>query len=371
MDVNNLQVRDTNKRRVVNFLYKHDGASKQDIMSALGLSAPTVSLILGELTDRGLVRKSGTLASSGGRKPAANSLVYDARLAAGIELTLSHLRFVLIDMGENIVSAKSVRMPFRNSAQYFRDIASELERFLDGSGADRGKLLGVGVALPGVVDPKAGVMESSPTLGTVNLPLGIFEKYIPYAVTAGNEANLAGFTEIWSMDDTEDAVYLSVNKGVGGAIIFGNKLFCGLNGRAGEFGHMTLVKDGAPCSCGKNGCLEAYCSTRALTGEGFDDVADFFSALENGSTKCRETWERYLDFLAVGVNSLNMMFDTSVIIGGEISGYLEKDAENFKRRLTALSSFGTDAGYLHFSRFGRNAAAVGAGLLLVDGFLAK
>lgn len=367
--LNNLQVRRTNKRRILNYLYKNDGASNQAIMRALGLSAPTVTLILKDLSQRGLVRKAGTLKSSGGRKPMANSLVYGARLSAGMEITRNHLRLVLIDMGGTVLHSRKLRRSFRNDAEYFGRTAEELERFLDESGAAREKLLGVGIAVPGIVDAARNILTYSPTLEVTNLPLDLFRRDLPYPVAAGNEAKFAGFTEIWKMDDVEDAVYLSVNKGVGGAIIIGNRLFYGTDGRAGEFGHMTIVKNGLTCSCGKSGCLEAYCSTRILTEPAFDDVEEFFAALETGSRCCREKWLTYLDYLATGVCSIHTMLDTRIILGGEISEYLGRHPDDFRERLARLSPFGTGTDYLRFSRFGDGAPAIGGALLLVDAFL--
>jgi predicted NBD/HSP70 family sugar kinase len=367
--LNNLQVRNTNKKRIINYLYKNDGASKQDIINALRLSAPTVSLIMNDLSNRGLVKKAGTLKSSGGRKPAANSLVYNAKLSVGVEITNNHLRFVIIDLSENILYSKRLHEPFRNDVNYYQNLAKHIDTFLHESEVDRNKLLGVGIAVPGIVNAKNNILEYSPTLNVTNLPLNVITKFIPYPVMVNNEANLAGFTEIWKINDTEDAVYLSINKGVGGAIIIGNKLFYGLDGRSGEFGHVSIVKDGLICSCGKKGCFEAYCSTNVLTESSFDDIDDFFTTLEKGNQYCMRKWEIYLDHLATGINNIYTIFDSKIIIGGEISKYLEKYFDILQQKLVSLSTFVTRADYLHFSQFGDNASSTGAALILVDSFL--
>jgi predicted NBD/HSP70 family sugar kinase len=367
--LNNFQVRNTNKKRIINFLYKNDGASKQDIMNALGLSAPTVSLIMKDLAERGLVKKAGTLESSGGRKPAANSLVYDAKLSVGVAVTNNHLRFVAIDLSENVVCCRRIREPFRSDPVYYRALAGHIEAFIAESGLERNKLLGVGIAVPGIVNAKKNLLEYSPTMGVKYLPLNVMTGYIPYPVMVDNEANLADLTEIWRLDDVEDAIYLSVNKGVGGAVIIGNKLFYGLDGRCGEFGHMTIVKGGKTCSCGKKGCLEAYCSTRMLTEPGYEDIDNFFAALKTGDPDCQTKWQRYLDHLATGINNIYTIFNSNVIIGGEISEYLRESADLLRHKLVALSTFETKADYLHFSKFGDYASAIGAALLLVDEFL--
>jgi DNA-binding Lrp family transcriptional regulator len=211
--VNNLQVRDTNVKRIVNFLYKNDGAAKQDIAKSLGLSMPTVSLILKELSARGLVKKSGTLKSSGGRKPAANSLAYDAKFSAGIEITQNHLRFVLINLGEEVLHYQIVREHFQNNDVYYQRLADYLERFLTESKVDRNLLLGVGIALPGLFNAKTDLLEYSPTLQVRNLPLKVITKYLPYPVYGNNEANLAGFAEIWQMDTWKAPYFFPSTKG--------------------------------------------------------------------------------------------------------------------------------------------------------------
>ncbi|MCI1966562.1 MAG: ROK family transcriptional regulator [Oscillospiraceae bacterium] len=367
--MNNLQVRDTNRNRILNFLYSNDRATKQNIAEALRLSMPTVSLILKDFEKRGLVTKSGTLKSSGGRKPMTNSLDYGARLSCGIEITQKHLRFVIIDLGENVLYYKRTRQFFRSEDTYFQTLADNLTEFLNESHVDPNKLLGIGIAVPGLVNPASDILEYSPTLHVKNLPIDSMKKYLPYPVQVDNEANLAGFAEIWKMDETKNAVYLSINKGVGGAIITNNQLYSGANGHSGEFGHMTIVRDGLPCSCGKKGCFEAYCSTKVLTEPNFDDIEGFFDALETENQHCRQKWETYLDYLSTGINNIRIIFDSDIIIGGEISQYIQKYSDVLVNKLRLINSFGGAPDYLHFSRFNDKASAIGAALLHINSFL--
>ncbi len=369
--MNNLQVRDTNKKKIIKFLYAHHEATKQDIAKGLSLSVPTVSLILKELAERGLVQKTGTMESSGGRKPIANSLVYNAKYSAGIEITQNHLRLVLINLGEEVLFYKVVREPFRNENTYYQKISDYFRAFLTESKIDQNLLLGVGIALPGLFNTKTGLLEYSPTLQVRNLPLHVIARYFSCPVYADNEANLAGFAEIWQMDQVESAVFLSVNKGVGGSIIIGNKVYSGINGRSGEFGHMTVEKGGRTCSCGKKGCLEAYCSTRFLTEPDFHDIDEFFASVRTGNPSSLEKWDTYLDYLATGINNIRTIFDSDVIIGGEIVPYLKQDCDLLTQKLLPMNSFHEPIDYLHFSRYSDRAGAVGAALLLVDAFLSE
>lgn len=367
--MNNLEVRSTNKKRIINFLYTNDNVTKQDIANSLHLSMPTVSLIIKGLSTHGLIKKTGTLQSSGGRKPATIALSYDAKLSAGIEITQNHLRFVLIDLNGDILYYKRMRKSFQNNDKYFHKTAESLKEFIIENKVDPKVVMGVGIALPGVVNVKNNTLEYSPTLKVKNLSFDFLTKYIPYPVMANNEANLAGFAEIWKIDKMKSAVFLSINKGVGGAIIIGNKLYNGMHGRAGEFGHMTIVKDGLTCSCGKKGCLEAYCSTKVLTEPNFEDIDEFFTAMKMGNQYCAAKWKIYLDYLSTGINNIHTIFDSDIIIGGEIAQYLEQDSDVLYQKLSSLNFFHGSCHYLHFSKYKDKASAVGAALLFVNAFL--
>lgn len=91
-----------------------------------------------------------------------------------------------------------------------------------------------------------------------------------------NDANAAGFAEIWKSDDLDDAAYLSVSKGVGGTIINKREIVRGHSGFSGEFGHMTIDSNGKKCLCGRRGCLDVYCSTSVLSQYADDSLDKFF-----------------------------------------------------------------------------------------------
>ncbi|NLB81274.1 MAG: ROK family transcriptional regulator, partial [Clostridiaceae bacterium] len=321
---NNLEVKSINKKRIIGLLYQQKEMTKQDLARSLGLSIPTVSQILKELTERGLVKEAGMLESTGGRKPTLNALVYDAKFAVGIEITLNHIRFVLIDLYGNISAHKYIRICFQNTQTYTDSLNSLTEQFIADNCTDRGKILGIGIAIPGIVQKNKEMIEYVPTLRVKNYPLSEITKNFRYKVKVDNEANLAGFAEIWCRQHISDAVFLSINKGVGGAVIINDKVYYGSNYRAGEFGHMTIVKDGKKCACGKKGCFEAYCSTMVLSDNNGDEITDFFKKLEKGNKDCMAIWDEYLDHLAAGINNIRMVFDSEIIIGGDIHRYIKK-----------------------------------------------
>ena len=367
--ISNLEVKNYNKKRIINLLYQKNEVTRQDISRILGLSLPTVTQILKELCEIGLVKEAGTLASSGGRKPTLNAIQYDAKISVGIEITHNSIRLVLIDLSGKVLDHGTYRKAFENSGAYFDALKDLVDRQIDKNGVDPDKILGIGIAIPGTISKREGLVEFLPTLGVKDLPASQIQKHFSYPVMIDNEANLAGLAEIWNIRHLNDAVFLSINKGVGGAIILSDMIYDGRQYRAGEFGHMTIIKDGRVCSCGKRGCLEAYCSTKVLRVRDGEDLSDFFMHLKNGESEYGRIWDEYLENLSICINNIRMIFDVDIIIGGRIQRYIAEYIDTLDQKVRTRNSFSDTASYIHISQYGETASAVGGALLLVNDFL--
>ena len=202
-----------------------------------------------------------------------------------------------------------------------------------------------------------------------NFDLHELETYFDLPVIFENEANAAGFAEVWCREILNDAIYLSITKGVGGAVILDNTIFHGKNGYCGEFGHTIIYQKGTECSCGKLGCLEAYCSVNALVKDYDGDLDEFFEEVKKGSKKEVIVWEEYLNNLALGIHNLKMTFDLDIIIGGEISGFLINDIESLNKKVMSLLQLEEDVTFIRISQLGENASALGGALMIVSSFL--
>lgn len=367
--ISNLEVKNYNKKRIINLLYQKEEVTRQDISRILGLSLPTVTQVLKELCEIGLVKEAGTLASSGGRKPTLNAISYDAKLSIGIEITRNSIRLVLIDLSGRVIDHVTYPKSFENSGDYFDEVSGMVEKLIVQNEVDRSAVLGIGFAIPGVISKHEGMVEFVPTLEVKNLSLAKIEEHFQYRVMVDNEANLAGLAEIWNIRHLNDAIFLSINKGVGGAIILNDMIYDGRHYRAGEFGHMTIIKDGKKCSCGKYGCLEAYCSTEVLNVHGEEDLNEFFSHLKDGEPQYARVWDEYLTNLAICINNIRMIFDADVIIGGRIQRYIEAYIDVLNRKVRERNSFSDATEYIHISKYAEKASAVGGALLLVNDFL--
>ena len=133
---------------------------------------------------------------------------------------------------------------------------------------DGAALQGIGIGVPGIIDMKTGMLRESPNLpGWAESPVQAeIERRLGTRVILENDANVAALGEKWlgAARDVDDMAMLTLGTGVGGGIVLQGRIWHGMTGMAGEFGHMTVEPEGPPCGCGNRGCLEQYASATAV-----------------------------------------------------------------------------------------------------------
>lgn len=131
-----------------------------------------------------------------------------------------------------------------------------------------GRFMGAGIGVPGIIDVEAGMMRLSANLpGWSDYPVrDEIERRLGARVFLDNDANVAALGEKWlgAGRDANNMAMLTLGTGIGGAIVLNGKLFYGMSGMAGEFGHVTIEPNGVPCGCGNRGCAERYASATAV-----------------------------------------------------------------------------------------------------------
>jgi len=262
-----------NRLRVIQALQVLGVTSRADVARHTGLSRSTVSSIVAGLQAEGMVvdRDADPRAGSGGgRPPAMIALDPRAGLAVGIDFGKRHLTVALADLAHELVAEDWREMPDDYDADAGIEHAAELvEQMLDSSGAEAGRVLGVGMGLPGPVH-RSGVVGSSAILpgwaGTHAAEL--MTERLGMQVWLRNDANLGALAEsIWGAGrDAAGLVYLKLATGIGAGIVIDGRLFEGAGGTAGEIGHTSLDETGDICRCGSRGCLETYASGTAIAG---------------------------------------------------------------------------------------------------------
>lgn len=366
---NNIDVKATNKSNIKKLLYNQRSLTKQEIATTLKLSMPTVIQNIKELKSEGLLEEYGTLESSGGRKPQLVHFNYNAKKSIGIAISRNHIRIVIINLENQVLYDKKFHSIFESIEEYWVRLNKQILQILKEENIKLKDVLGIGFALPGSINSELGRLEFAPTIRLKNFDLRGLKHHFDIPVIFENEANAAGFAEVWCREILNDAIYLSITKGVGGAVILDNTIFHGKNGYCGEFGHTIIKQKGTECSCGKLGCLEAYCSVNALVKDYDGDLEEFFKEVKQGSKKEGLIWEDYLNNLALGIHNLKMTFDLDIIIGGEISEYLTSYVEDLNKKVKSLLQLEEDVTFIRISHLGENASALGGALMIVSSFV--
>ncbi|MCM1061133.1 MAG: ROK family transcriptional regulator [Eubacterium sp.] len=366
------------RRQTRNKIYSHifktkNFCSRQSIASDLGLSLPTVYQNLSELMSAGLVSESGEYQYTGGRKAIGLSIVADARVAVGISVTEHHLRLAATDLKLNELAYQKVSLePFERFSDLGRLLARILEEFLDSFSIDRERLLGVGIALPAVMSPDSHRITAAPTLQLKDMSLEGLTDFIPYPTYVENDATSGGYAEFFARFGDKNMAYISLENGVGGAILIGKTPYLGDNLRSAEFGHICVEPGGLQCACGKNGCLEAYCSLRRIQETFNVTTEEFFSRLAQGGAESAEyasLWDNMLHHLAIGICNIRLALDCDVILGGMMSEYLEPYLPRLKKYVSVISPLETNTDYLNLSIFRHHTVSLGVALHFISDFM--
>jgi glucokinase len=195
-------------------------------------------------------------------------LVIMASYSIGVDLGGTNLRIAAVNeqgtLLEKVTLGTQVAL---GRDRVVNDMCAAIQQ-VAGQHKNSGKLLGIGIGVPGIIDMKTGMVHESPNLPDwADYPArDEIEKRLGARVILENDANSAALGEKWlgAAREFEDMAMLTLGTGVGGGLVLGGHVWHGMTGMAGEFGHTTVEPDGAMCGCGNRGCLEAYASATAV-----------------------------------------------------------------------------------------------------------
>lgn len=260
-------LRQANERLVLNAIRQNPGISRADIGRITGLSPSSVTFIVKRLKRDKLVGEAKTAARSVvGRQPTALHILTLARLALGVDLTLSGARVVLTDLDAKVIKRKSVAW-HPNPEVFFDKVRKAIQTLSDP--LPRGQLLGVGVALPGFIDRGTGRVIAAENFNWFDVEAGrMLSRDLSFPFWFENTAKLSALAEMWTSDGDarplRDFVSITAHSGLGTGVIIGGQILQGAISAASEFGHFILHPDGRRCQCGNTGCWEQYVSDLAL-----------------------------------------------------------------------------------------------------------
>ena len=333
-----LEVRRHNLALVMAHLRASGARSRATIAAETGLNKATVSSLVAELVERGLVAEGVTERGAVGRPSQQVDLRGGAFYTVGAEINLGYLAVVALDVRAEVVAERWVpldaaeldaRVAIPRLAQLVLDVVGPLSEA-------GGELVGVTFAVPGLVERSTGQVLSAPNLGWSQIPVVETMRTLlgdpAYPLLLDNEANLAARAEVEAADrvGVDHLVLLSGVVGVGAGVVTAGRLLRGVRGFAGEVGHLQLDPGGRRCGCGRRGCWETVAGLNALLADAADPgdpvrdpAVDLVRRLDllterarEGDARTLEALDRTAGWLGVGAGILVNLFDPELLVLG-------------------------------------------------------
>jgi predicted NBD/HSP70 family sugar kinase len=387
---NGRDLRNSNRTRALAAVYLHGPMTRLEIADAAGVSAATVSNLVGELLEQGVVVEAGAEESDGGRPRTLLRVNPEYGFVVGVDVGETAVLVELFDLEMRVRASRSTMptsekfIPEDTAAQ----VLDGLERVIAQSGVPRDAILGVGVGVPGLVQDGEDAVVYAQTVGWDGVPFGrMLRRGTDLPLLIENGAKTFGQAEKWfgAARDSDNAIIVLLGTGTGISIFADGEMYRGASSSAGEWGHTTVVVDGRPCRCGSSGCLEAYVGGRGIV-ERYDellgtspdrggDLVARLSAIAAAARSDRSA-QKVLDDTATYVgaglaNLINLFNPERIVIGGWVGQILGAGFLTAVRDVASRHALRMPFGDVSIvpADLGRDAVALGAATLPVSVFL--
>lgn len=257
---------DLYKTRILKSLIFENELSGTEISTRTGKSLPLTTRILGELLDAGLITEQGYAPSTGGRRPLVYAVAPKKLYAISVAMDQLITSIGLVDLHKFEVKAvKRFNLPLNNHPEALATLMELINSYVNSTGVDRSRVLGVGIGMPGFVDAGKGINYSYLENNGKSITAAL-EESIGLPVYIDNDSSLIALAEfkLGAAREKKNAMVINISWGIGLGMIIDGALFRGYNGFAGEFSHMPLFNNNKLCDCGKSGCLETVASMQVL-----------------------------------------------------------------------------------------------------------
>ncbi|TVR20700.1 MAG: ROK family transcriptional regulator [Anaerolineaceae bacterium] len=343
--VDHTTMRAMNTALILNTLHQHAPLSRAGIAQHTGLNKASVSSMIRELIASGMVEEVGTISKTSdiGRPGINLRLNSEVGYIISAEIGADFISVVAVNFALEVVTRRYINVPDDPDYDTMMDYLIANLRDVHGQVRRQDKpILAIALGVPGMVDMQAGRLLFAPNLGWRDLPLKqIIQRHFDVPVFLANEANMAALGESYlgTAPDSRLLLYVSSGIGLGGGIVINGQLLTGINGFAGEFGHMTVARNGLPCRCGNVGCWETEATQLALfrrireaLSDGRDSILrqtnpngvltteDVVYAAENGDTIAQTALVDTGHWIGVGIaNLIKALNPEHVVFGGKMA----------------------------------------------------
>jgi predicted NBD/HSP70 family sugar kinase len=379
-------LRRENRAAVLWSLYLDHPRSRPELSAATGLSAASVTNVIRELIDEGVVLETGLAESDGGRPRAMLGMNPEYGYVIGVDVGETRTRVELFDL--TMTERAKAEYPLDRAAEHdvavvVGQIASGLDTVLAGGGINRAAILGVGVGVPGIIERGPEALVHGQTYDWDAVPLGkLLRAHTDLPLRFDNGAKTMGQAELWfgAGRGARNAVMVLIGSGVGASLISGGSTYQGATSSAAELGHVTVAVGGRTCRCGAAGCLEAYAGAAAILERygrpmAADDqelaLAELIGAAD-ASPRAAAVLGETAEYLGAGIGTVINLFNPErVILGGWagllLGARLLPEIRESARRHSLRNLFAATS--IELSELGSDAVARGAATLPMETFL--
>ena len=379
-------LRRENRAAVLWSLYLDQPRSRHELGAATGLSAASVTNVVRELIDEGIVVETGLAESDGGRPRAMLGMNPEYGFVIGVDVGETRTRVELFDL--TMTERAKAEYPLGRAVEHDVDvvvgqIVTGVNAVIADSGVDPDAILGVGIGVPGIIEQGPEALVHGQTYGWDAVPLQrLLRAHTDLPLLFDNGAKTMGQAELWfgAGRGARNAVVVLVGSGVGASLISGGATYQGVTCSAAEFGHVTVVMNGRKCRCGSTGCLEAYAGAEAILERygrpmAADDqelaLAELIDAADT-SPLATAILDETAQYLGAGIGTLINLFNPErVVLGGWagllLGGRLLPEIRDWARQHSLRHPFATTS--IELGKLGPGVVALGAATLPMESFL--
>ncbi len=255
-----------NRRLVLNQLRREGPLSRAAIAAAVGLSPAAVTFVTADLIAEGLLVEREAIAAATGRRPVPLEIDYASRFSIGLKVMVERVLGVVTDLATRVIAEAELPLSGHDPQAVVGVSAQVIEELLTRARKRRSQLIGIGFTLAGQVDAEAGMCRQMQRFGWRDVPIGaMLAEIVSVPVWVDNDANAFAVSQylFGHARGRQSIAAIAAGRGVGAGLVVNGRLYRGGSGAAGEFGH-NFEERGRPCECGRDGCVEAYCSDVGL-----------------------------------------------------------------------------------------------------------
>ena len=268
-----------------------------EISERTGKSTALVTKMLNEMIADGFVEEKGFAPSSGGRRPLTYSLRPKSLYLIGVAMDQFVTRVAIVDTHLNFaLPVTEVELTLADNENALQELGDAILKTINNSGIDREKFIGIGIGMPGFIDPHHG---ANYTFMGRNVAAYIKTKTnLPVFIENDSSTIALAENTFGQAKEEANAMIINVSWGVGLGMIINGKLFRGNDGFAGEFSHIPLFVNGKLCSCGKTGCLETETSLNFMLAQAEESIGNGkASILKESLPQAKSHEEKYQAFM--------------------------------------------------------------------------